>query len=161
MKALGLHFKFTGALLIRTWPCLGASWAQVEVSWAPLGLNLKPHGRLLGSTWSLVRSSWAPLGRSWDASGCLLGLLELQVSPNGFQVASKRPLNTPQPFQVHQNFQRVLYSRQISRYGLFCRSGVSWTPPGLNLRSWTPPVLNFGSSQRHLNSTCFPSGLQV
>ena len=92
-KLLGSTSSLQRTLWDRTWPCLGASWAQLGASWAPLGLNLEPHGRLLGSTWSLLRTSWAQLGRSWGASGCLLGLLGLQVSPNGLQVVSKWPPN--------------------------------------------------------------------
>ena len=114
-----------------TWSLLGASWSQLGASWAPLGANLEPTWRLLGPTWSLLGATWSLLGASWEQLGTSWG-----------------------PFE-----------HNLALWGAsWVQFGASWVPFGRLLgstwSSWTPPVLNFGSSQRHLNSTCFPTGLQ-
>jgi hypothetical protein len=79
----------------------------------------------------LFRSTWSLLGASWEQLGTSWG-----------------------PFE-----------HNLALWGAsWVQFGASWVPFGRLLgstwSSWTPPVLNFGSSQRHLNSTCFPTGLQ-
>ncbi len=68
---------------------LGAFWAQVGRSWAPLGLNLGCLGRLWGSSWCLLGASWAPLG----PLGRLLGQLGALWAPNGLQMDAKWTTN--------------------------------------------------------------------
>ena len=61
---------------------LGAFWAQLGTSWAPLRLNLGSLGRLWGSSWGLLVASWAPL----VPLGRRLGQLEAVWAPNGLQM---------------------------------------------------------------------------
>ena len=96
---------------------------------------MEPLGRLLEPTWSLLGASWSPLGASWVQLG-----------------ASWEQLGTSWgPLELN-----------LALWGAFwVQFEASWMPFGRLLgstsSSWTPLV----SSQRHLNSTCFPSGLQV
>ena len=84
-SALGLLFGTSWGLLGRvlgsTWSLLGASWAQLEISGAPLGLILGHPGRPV----RLSRATWAP---SWAAKGhldvkfCCQGALGRQLDAN-------------------------------------------------------------------------------
>ena len=118
-----------------------------------------PFGRLLGSTWS----SWKTLGSSQRhlnstcfPSGLLLPLqadLQAQLGLHlAFQTGLQEQLGTSWgPLELN-----------LALWGAFwVQFEASWMPfgrlRGSTSSSWTPLV----SSQRHLNSTCFPSGLQV
>ena len=122
-------------------------------TWVPPGPYLEPLGRLLEPTWSLLGASWSQLGASWGPLGANLeptwSLLGATWSLLG---ASWEQLGTSWgPLELN-----------LALWGAFwVQFEASWMPFGRLLgstsSSWTPLV----SSQRHLNSTCFPSGLQV
>ena len=108
---------------------------------------------LLGASWSQLGASWAPLGANLEPLG---GLLEPTWSLLGatwsLLGASWEQLGTSWgPLELN-----------LALWGAFwVQFEASWMPFGRLLgstsSSWTPLV----SSQSHLNSTCFPSGLQV
>ena len=88
LQALGLNSELARALLGRTWPYLGASWAQpgasgaplrvdlglLDASWAQLGAS-KPHSKLnlasvrphLSAQSRTPSSTWRLLGASWPS----------------------------------------------------------------------------------------------
>jgi len=108
---------------------------------------------LLGASWSQLGASWAPLGANLEPLGGLLEPTWSQLGASWVQLgASWEQLGTSWGPLEHN----------LALWGAsWVQFGASWMPFGRLLgstsSSWTP----LGSSQRHLNSTCFPSGVQV
>jgi hypothetical protein len=115
---------------------LKAFSAALGASWAPLGANLEPLGRLLEPTWSLLGASWSQLGASWAQLGGSWAPLGSNFAPLGGLLSTTWRFGVPLACNLEP---------------LRCLSDASWAQLGALGR--------LGSSQRHLNSTCFPSGL--
>ena len=130
-----LFESLPGALQVFLEGLFRCTWSLLGASWSQLGASWAPLGANLEPLGGLLEPTWSLLGATWS----LLG-------------ASWEQLGTSWgPLELN-----------LALWGAFwVQFEASWMPFGRLLgstsSSWTPLV----SSQRHLNSTCFPSGLQV
>ena len=137
---------------------MGASWAELRVSGAPLGLILRSRGRLLGSTWA----SWTPPGPSLGPLGAKWAPNERQLDANWVPTWRPRALpECPQPFRTTLPCTRECKFSKLP----FVLSKCSWTcllaPLGPFLdtfwaqlgASWAPFGLNLGSLGRRWGSS--------
>jgi len=130
-----LFESLPGALQVLLEGLFRSTWSLLGASWSQLGASSAPLGANLEPTWRLLGPTWSLLGATWSLLGASWEQLGTSWGP---------------------------FEHNLALWGAsWVQFGASWMPFGRLLgstsSSWTP----LGSSQRHLNSTCFPSGLQV